>query len=206
MFQLPGANERGEDSGLRIDAMRLLILLCLVALPASCQIPTTGNVEQQSHFVASVLAQKRFYARDADGDFQIFNEVCPGTGLFSVLYDSHEDGVADYISRATQFDVRLAEAVADYFSQNETGGFLDSIPLEGVAYKPFREAEDASPRDRPSGILFLSKPGFSKDGTVGVMYVCQSSFRCASSGLEAMRLEDGLWQSATEWSVGWRTR
>ena len=186
--------------------MRLLILLCLVALPASCQIPATVNLDQQSKFVASVLGQSRFYALDSDGDFRIFDEVCSGTGLFSILYDSHEEGIADYVSRATQLDAKFGEAMADYFSQNESGGQLDSISLIDVAYKPFHEAEDASPRERPSGLLFLSKAGFSKDGTVGVMYVCQSSFRCASSGLEAMRLEDGLWQPATEWSVGWRTR
>ncbi|MEM7145204.1 MAG: hypothetical protein AAF591_08705 [Verrucomicrobiota bacterium] len=152
-------------------------------------------------------------------------------GAVLVIYDrisiddftratSHSEFSESLIADAIARDVRLGEAARSLCDRNIDGGSIREMWKLDVGHVGFDEVlmsevflENSDKVDlgwdtfykmfpNASGLITLSRPGFSEDGSIGIIYMGVSGGALAGHGrLYVVERRDGRWEDA-DWELG----
>lgn len=125
------------------------------------------------------------------------------------------DLAADLVREAEQQHPRLVEAVRDFCSKNTGTNTVDALGPLGFRHVVLTEEQQnrlfktsgqdgwtAFYRTYPNspGIITLSRPGFSRDGRLAVIYMGNQSHWLAGHGrIFVLQRTDGKWTMAAMW-------
>lgn len=198
-----------------------MLLACLVFPTLGCrEKPSPENLPPQPGEAAFV---------DAFLQLQFADEVSKGIPLviqeklsIRMLYmdESMSDFTAKLVREAKRQDKKLAEAVRDFCAKNSAERRISSIGKISVPHIVLTEQQmsdffgPSEVRDKgwwesfyekypnSPGIIMLSRPGFSADGTIGVIYMGNQWGGLAGHGrIWVLEKKDGKWFQR-KWLVG----
>jgi hypothetical protein len=199
--------------------MKLMITICLMIELLACQQglqpekPVSKAVEGVS-FVDAFL-RLEFASHVSNGVPLVINHQL-SIGIRHI-YEDTAAFVADLIKDAERQDKRLVEAVKGFVSGNtgmNTIAALGELTVKYVVLTEKQETELFQTKGKDGwdefykiypkspGIITLSRPGFSMDGNLAVIYMGNQTHWLAGHGrIHVFQREDGKWVE-TEMRIG----
>ncbi|HSV43940.1 MAG TPA: hypothetical protein VLJ10_05230 [Candidatus Bathyarchaeia archaeon] len=194
--------------------MRLFYLVWMMLATSVCWAEPVINAQSpqstEALFVDYVLGEE--YASSVTKAIPLVIEEGLSAGWL-VTINSVEECTADLVQDEKNPDKKLMEAVQDFCAKNSQASTIDAIgPLtvkhivmtktqmdelfadQGDGWDKFYQLYPESP-----GIITLSRPGFSADETLAVIYIGnQSHWLAGHGGIRIYRKKDGKWVDERE--------
>jgi hypothetical protein len=124
------------------------------------------------------------------------------------------DYAARFIGEAKRRDPRLAEAVSDFLEKNEKPDMVEAmgrlstkhvVMTEAMSDELFKGGWEAYKTKFPGSppYITLSRPGFSANGRLAILYLGKSSWFLSAAGrFFILEWENGRWVEVTKWRIG----